>query len=128
MRLSTIYEDNPEDYNYSKNLFIEKLPLYRRKHYSIIHEPLNTFSNFIFIILGTIRFLEVQYNFDYESGNLYKFFVTIGFCSAIHHSTIYKWTFIIEYLPILLGAYYGWKIGVLYTMSLGSLFILLCHL
>ena len=69
------------------------------KQYKIsryIAEFWNTISNSPFIIIGILRLIEGTY-FDYE----YKLMICAGICSGFHHATTYKYTIIVDWIPIL---------------------------
>jgi len=65
-----------------------------------IAEFWNTISNLPFIVIGLLRLSQTSSN---EVEILYILYVFAGIASAIHHATPWKWTILIDWIPISLS-------------------------
>eukprot|EP01006_Ploeotia_vitrea_P002212 TRINITY_DN106766_c0_g1_i1.p2 TRINITY_DN106766_c0_g1~~TRINITY_DN106766_c0_g1_i1.p2 ORF type:complete len:191 (+),score=42.06 TRINITY_DN106766_c0_g1_i1:3-575(+) len=120
----------------------ERVPERYWTHSSWIAEWWCTVSNVMFVCLGLARLREIgQLGEDATvSGDnggfsaqlhavhranavlLYRLFVLAGFCSAVHHATVPKWTIVIDWVPISISSLLSLYLGVLPCVTLATAF------
>jgi hypothetical protein len=112
LNTNNIVRDIEEPILSNSNKILNILNMCERKHeqhYSnnkYICEYYNTISNLIFIILGIIRLCQTNVQNFNEIFNLYLLFILAGICSGFHHMFNFKWTIIIDWIPITLSIIY----------------------
>ena len=120
-----------------------KVGKYERKHEThhthskYIAEYWNTLSNLPFIIIGFLRIIELTHyrvhdndiiniNITSHMINLYFLCICAGICSGFHHMLVYKWTIIVDWIPIATSIIYIlYNINLVYFISLISWFKIL---
>jgi len=94
------------------------------KRWYCIAEPINTLSNCAFSILAILRCI---YPMPQHTLILYNCLFAAGLCSAFHHATPFswKWTIVIDYLPIVIGVSYGWYTSIIAQITPATLFLII---
>lgn len=85
------------------------------KHSRWICETWNTWSNLAFILIGLARLWEGT-----PDVTLYVLFIGLGIASGIHHAVQWKYSILIDYVPIILSLLYALHNNMLLSISLGT--------
>ena len=84
-------------------------------------EKWNTLSNFLFVVIGLCRIYQWHEEYDFADVMiLYTLFSLAGVCSGIHHAFHFRYSIVLDWIPIstsliFCGYYQVWRF-----VSLGS--------